>query len=148
MVAAPEVNGVTRVETRPVSSLRTVQLVAPAQAEKFTGGDAVRKTLAPLTGVAASARTCTRIGFGASPPMGVAGLEPLSSLIASDGPAPTVRTFDIEDEPPVAGSLKVMFCRPSGIGGAVAISSLADADKTDALVAPIFAAVFGRKPMP
>src|SRR2546430_12835111 len=103
MVAAPEVNGVTRVETWPVSSLRTVQLVAPAQAEKFTGGDAVRKTLAPLTGVAASARTCTRIGLGASPPMGVAGLDPLSSLIASDGPAPTVRTSDIEDEPPVAG---------------------------------------------
>ena len=57
---------VTRVDACPLSSVSSVQLPAPPQAEYETGGVEVKKTLAPLTGVLPSAAsTCTRIGWGA-----------------------------------------------------------------------------------
>src|SRR6266516_988951 len=89
MLMVPAVNGVTRVEACPLGSVRTVQLLAPLHAEKETAGVAVKNTLAPRAGVTPSAATTLmRIGFTASPPTGVAGFDPATSLIVSFGPAP------------------------------------------------------------
>src|SRR5438552_11707201 len=89
MLMVPAVSGITRVEACPLRSVRTVQLLAPLHAEKETAGVAVKNTLAPLTGVTPStATTLMRIGFTASPPTGVAGFDPATSLIVSVGPAP------------------------------------------------------------
>src|SRR6266550_5651516 len=77
IVITPALSTVTRLETCPLSSESNVQLPPPPQAANDTGGVAVKKTLAPTTGVRPSAvSTRIRIGFGASPPTDVAGFEP------------------------------------------------------------------------
>src|ERR1041385_8650000 len=89
IVIVPALSAVTRVETSPLSSLNTVQVVAFPQAENPAAGTADRTTLAPLIGVTPLASsTCTRIGFCASPPRGVDGLLPARSRMMSVGPAP------------------------------------------------------------
>src|SRR5438105_7468818 len=114
---------VTRLEAWPLSSVSKVQLDAPPHAEKEAAGVEVKSTLAPLTAVVPSAdNTWTRIGFGASPPTGVAGFDPSINLIMSSGPAPYVIASIMAEDAPVTGSFSVTVWCPSAFADATAIT--------------------------
>ena len=79
IVLCPVATGGTQVDDSPDWSLSTEQLVPVPQIESAVPFVVLYATVAPLTGVTPSdATTCTRIGFAACDPTGVAGSEPCS----------------------------------------------------------------------
>jgi len=79
IVLCPVAIGVTQLDDSPDWSLSTEQLVPPPQIESAVPFVVPHTIVAPFTGVTPSdATTCTRIGFAACDPTGVAGSEPCS----------------------------------------------------------------------
>jgi hypothetical protein len=109
MVATPNAVGVSKVAASPLWSLVT-EHDDPPQVESCTPLLALHPMVAPLTGVTPSdVTTRTIIGLAACVPTGVEGLSPLSRTIVSLAAAPYVSTFVMVEDPPLAGSLSVMF---------------------------------------
>src|SRR5437763_17221049 len=88
MVKVALERGVTKVCACPASSVRTVQEVAPPQADSAAVGEALNCTLAPRTGAPLGSTTDTRTGLAAWLPTGVAGFAPISRLSESFALAP------------------------------------------------------------
>ncbi len=114
MEIAPAAVTVALVEALPVASVNTAHVVPPPHAESVAPDGMFQTRVAPPRGVKPSAEvTSTRMGFGVSPPTGVAGFPPWISLMMSVGPAPNVSTSVMTEDEPVAGSMTVRLWVPS-----------------------------------